>query len=331
MLSGDQITKILNPAQVIQPQQANGITETVISVATNNNATNISSISISNIKEGNIFKSQEYEKACEYFGLSHPVVQKHNKFLSHYLKKIGFDSNTEKQMLDNYIDLLELRKPYKITRNFYICKIGSPFFTEPKESMVPAKHIDFYDGFVSFRQYASFLTPEVLVYFYQTVIYVKEIEQMVFAIVPEDNEDLVLFHTDPEKLMAFIFKKIELMTSQVKHFFKFKKQSKRYNFPSVYTALLKQKILNYYKADSNFDSLLEKLYDIGIGKQRLDSDTNLLGQATEIAINENLGEILQAIFNQKVRDWGLDIQMDLGEFFFGMKHPKVTALTNVAR
>lgn len=135
------------------------------------------------------------EEAKNTFGLTQTQVIKSNEFFkkNHNLK------------FEKFNDYLELRKPYKISKNFYLMKIGMPYIKQNlKKTSSNVMEIDdneseeqgispeegelcYNNGFVSLKLQKSCINAEMLVYYYQSVMYIKEVNQTVFIIIPADN------------------------------------------------------------------------------------------------------------------------------------------------
>jgi len=198
--------------------------------------------------------------------------------------------------------------------------------------------IEFYDGFVTLRKYASFLNPGFLVYFYQTIIYLEEISQYVFVMVPEDHEELVLFHSSPVKLQEFIFNKIKEANKDTSMYRKYKSQKKDFRFPETSPLILRHKILSLYKLQSNFDVLLENMMQQVIGgggvvqatvpdaenaeKTEKDKKEIFSNKAKKILADDHMTQTLKTLFKKKVDYSDLPKQVNFAEFFFGLSHPK---------
>jgi len=269
-----------------------------------------------------------YKKACEYFGITHPVVQSHIAFIKSFFKgKMCYEDTFQ----EHCIDFLELIKPFKITKGFYICKMGLPFLTKSKQMIRTDGIMDFYDGFVSQRKYASFINPGILVYFYQTILYIKEIGQMIFVVIPEDREDILLFHTNPVKLLEYVFLRIKQTKPATSSYRKYKSQKKEFRFPDVCAITLKKRILSLAKLESNFDVLLEKLGQYQNLTSELPIQDPFYSKAIKLMTQDSIYDILENLFKTKIKTFNLRSKTKLEDFLFCLCHPKVSLLHTIFR
>ncbi len=283
----------------------------------------------------------KYKLACEHFGITHPLVQQHYKFIKAYYKEYVCSPYTFQQTC---VDSLELKKSHKITKGFYLSRLGQPFIPgfHSRDEPQTSSAIEFYDGFVTLRKYASFLNPGFLVYYYQTIIYLEEISQYIFVMVPEDREELVLFHSSPVKLQEFIFDKIKEANKDTTRSRKYKSQKKDFRFPETSPLILRHKILSLYKLQSNFDVLLENMMQHVVGggekapaekipdaentekteKTEKDKKEIFFTKVKKILADDHMTQTLKAVFKKKVDYSDLSKKVNFAEFFFGLSHPK---------
>ena len=326
------------------------------------------------------FYKDERRNPYVLFGVAHPTVQANNKFIMQMLEK----SNKHENIIqEKYIDYLELKKPFKIIKNFYIVKLGSPYYiqlesgvlntslnsnqtgdnqivssnfsssimeiqtqksnnssnymdieaselTSNKEQVQFNKELQFNNGFASIRLMKSLINKGFLTYYYQSILYIKELNRIVYVIIPEDNEDLLLFHVDIGKLCSFTKKKIEMKQDNSNYYVKYKKQNKKYCFSMINHLFIIDKILILYKHESNFDMLLEKIYDTIVEGKKYEKDV-ISKLYYNIFANDNTMELLEILFHNKLKEYQINVAMDIGDFFFGFKHPKIQTLLQIAR
>ena len=265
------------------------------------------------------------KKAFEFFGITHPLVQTHIAFLKSFFKgKICLEDTLQ----DSCIDFLELIKPFKITKGFYICKLGLPFLTTSQQGIMNGGIIDFYDGFVSQRKYTSFINPGLLVYFYQTILYIQEIGQMVFIVIPEDKEDVILFHTDPVKLLEYVFSRMREANNEIVSYRKYKSQKKEFRFSDICIPSLRKRVISLINIEPNFDTLLHKLGQY----QNITLNPNedpFFNQLKKLQAQEPIYEILEDLFKSKISVYNIRSKTKIEEFLFGLCHPKVTLLHTI--
>jgi len=276
-----------------------------------------------------------YKKACDHIGITHPLVQQHYKFIKSYFKEYVCSPYAFQQTC---INSLELKKSHKITSGFYLLKLGQPFVPGfgTKQGYQTSDDIEFYDGFVSLRKYASFLNPGFLVYYYQTIIYLEEISQCIFVMIPEDREDLILFHSDPVKLLEFVFNKIREANKETTNYRKYKSQKKDNRFPDTSPLILRHKILSLYKLQSNFDVLLEDVGQaLGLG-QTLSGPVAVsekkeffLSKSKKILADDHMSQTLKFLFKRKMDYYAMEKPVVFAEYFFGLSHPKGVCLHEI--
>jgi hypothetical protein len=93
---------------------------------------------------------------------------------------------------------------------------------------------------------------------------------------------------------------------------------------------LAEKIILYYKQEQNMDVLMERLYDVITETKKSGSD-QLSKLHSVIITSDNSLELLEQVFQVRMREHGITTPMDVGEFFFGIKHPKVSTLLQIVK
>ena len=251
------------------------------------------------------------------FGVTHPLIEQTNRFIASMLK----EDTSPKVVASKYIDYLELREPFKIIKNFYIYKMGMPY------SIEKSSELQFNNGFASWRLYKSFLNKGVLVYFYQAILYLEQVKQTVYVIIPEDHEEMVLFHNDLGKLFRFISKLISEKQKDVMHFLKYKKSSKKNAFVNVSNDLLRRDILNLLMIEPDFDILLQKMYE-RFGEQKKISD-EYDKHFVDITSVESTIQVIESMVRKKLKELEINRDLSLGEILFGLFNPKTDLLLKI--
>lgn len=270
----------------------------------------------------------------ELFGFSCFLYQNHNEFLRSYLK----NKSNDLCCLDN----LSLKKPFKLSNHFYLINLGQFYFTKQAESknqknvpeelngeaffQINNEVLCFGDGFTSYRMYKSFLNQGLLVYYYQSKVFIKEIDLTFYVVLPEDgiehfhNNDLFFFHTNLNDLMSFIFQKIKDLQVNESYFREYRfMQNKKCLFPTVLPGIIYEKILKKCGPNVNLTTNMEETFAKYFN---LNNMTHSLCDSLEPLINQ--------FFDTQLKKNNLP-KMHLGDFFFGYNHPKINALAHLVR
>lgn len=270
--------------------------------------------------------------AEELFGLNHSLYLNHNQFVTLFI------GNKENNL--SFLDSLALEKPFKLSNHFYLINLGHFYFTKQNDLAIENSNgeailqfnneeiLTFGDGFCSYRMYKSFMNKGLLVYYYQTKVFIKEIDTTFYVLLPEDcldqfhNNDLFFFHTNLNELVEFVFKKMkEIQTNEtVFRPYRFM-QNKRCLFPTILPEILYEKILkkNSIGNKRNLTLNLEDTYVKLVG---------MTGMTPSLC--DSLEPLINQFFESQLKKLGLP-KMHLGDFFFGYNHPKVNALVHLIK
>lgn len=188
------------------------------------------------------------------------------------------------------------------------------------------RELIFGHGFSSVRLAKSFITPGITVFFYQTQLYISELNRMIFIVIAEDtvggflSKDLFLFHFDLDKLLKFISLKIEEKQIDQNNFrpYRFMK-NKRAFFPCIIPEYLIEKVQkkidqNYFDFESNLEETYNKYF---VNNINLDK-----------GIAESMEPYINQFFDREIQKKGLP-KMNIGDFFFGYYHPKIQLLSKL--
>lgn len=251
-------------------------------------------------------------------GLVHPFVQQTNKFIA---SKLGRELS-ENSLSEKYLDFLELTKPFKIIKTLFLYKIGKPYQVEK------GAEIQFNDGFTSWRTYRSFLNQGLIVYFYQAVLYIEELKQTVYVIIPEDNEEMILFHTDIKKLFNFVLNLIMTKQKDIMHYVKYKKTSKASSFVTISNEVLKKDIYTLMTIEKDSDILLQKLYSRFTESKKISEFDRVF---TENAFVDNAIAAADKIVKNALKNLNINKDLSLGDILFGLHHPKVAVMLKIVK
>lgn len=270
----------------------------------------------------------------ELFGFSSFLYQNHNEFMRSYLK----NKNNDLCCLDN----LSLKKPFKLSNHFYLINLGQFYFSKQEETkhqktvpeelngeaffQINNEILCFGDGFTSYRMYKSFLNQGLLVYYYQSKVFIKEIDLTFYVVLPEDgiehfhNNDLFFFHTNLNDLMSFIFQKIKDLQISESYFREYRfMQNKKCLFPTVLPGIIYEKILKKCGSNINLKANMEETYAKYFTSNNM---THSLCDSLEPLINQ--------FFDSQLKKNNLP-KMHLGDFFFGYNNPKINALVHLVK
>ena len=268
----------------------------------------------------------------ELFGFNQSLYQNHNDFIQFYLKNKNNDSIN--------LELLTLQKPFKISSHFYLVSLGTHYFTrqppniprtQKTESILTETEetLKFGNGFCTFRMFKSFLNPGMLIFYYQSKIYVKEIDKTFYVMLPEDgiadfhNNDLLLFHTNLNDLITPLFHHIQEKQKDETEFRPYRfLENKNCLFPTILSDIIYEKILKKCtsnQADLNLDLNLSETFfkfNTTIGMNNL--------------VCDSLEPLINQFFETQLNKYDLP-KMHLGDFFFGYNHPKIQALVKLVK
>lgn len=298
-------------------------------------------------------KADGEAKFDEYtlFGLDHFLVQSNHRFLKKVLEEDPSENFKQGKLPlsinQPYLELLELRKPFKVSRNFYLLRLGRPTLVPGVFPSATASAIErgggntgkesifFNNGFASIHLHKSFLNPGVLVYFYQTLVYIPKIENAFFVIIPEDDERKIFFHTDLKTLYNMLFEQVKRVNEDI-HDEVYKplgQWTKEKDFFSLSHEELRGriiKILDNAHATSarDFTTILEKSL---LGDADLDDEGETFADYTRFQNNaDDIARNVLDHFKAKLIEYNLE-HISFGEFLSGYKHPKLMALVDVSR
>lgn len=269
----------------------------------------------------------------ELFGLNHSLFQNNNDFIRAYVK--NKDNNI------SFLEMLTLQKPFKVSSHFYLINLGTFYFTKQPIQFQKgdkgeitlksneAESLKFGNGFCTYRMYKSFLSPGILVYYYQYKVYIKEIDLTFYVILPEDgigdfhNNELFLFHTNLNDLMTLLFQKIQEKQKDELEFRPFRfLENKKCLFPTILNDIIYEKILKKYTSNHNEFNVDANLNDT------FKKFTNSLGVNNMIC--DSLEPLINQFFESQLNKFDLP-KMHLGDFFFGYNHPKIQALVKLVK